>query len=324
MSPHSAIHGHELSAIVTEVREYAGFLNKMPISAVRKFFDPSDPVHGPGDDGAIVEVNGHSVVVCGEALSPPFVENDPYGSGIAAVLANVNDVAAMGGVPLGIVNTVVGPSSTTNEVMRGMVDAAAMYNVPIVGGHLTEQSGPTSVSAFAVGHAERVLSMANVAPGQTVLFACFLGGTMRPDFPFFSSIDNQADRFANDIRVPAMAAAAGAAVAAKDVSMAGALGSLAMLLEFTGLGAEIDLERMPIPEDTDFLRWLISFPSYAFWLTAEPDNAKHCIEIFEANDLICAAVGSVSNDSRLLLKHGETNVELIDFAKEAVTGLWMD
>lgn len=324
MSPNSAIHGHELSAIVKEVREYAGFANKMPISAVRKFFDPSDPVHGPGDDGAIVEIGDHNVVVCGEALSPPFVEHDAYGSGIAAVLANVNDVAAMGGIPLGIVNTVVGPSSTTNEVMRGMVDAAAMYNVPIVGGHLTEQSGPTSVSAFAVGHAERVLSMANVAPDQIVLFACFLGGTMRPDFPFFSSIDNQTDRFANDIRVPAQAAAAGAAVAAKDVSMAGALGSLAMLLEFTRLGAEIDLGVMPIPENTDFLKWLISFPSYAFWLTAEPDDAHRCIEIFEANDLTCAAVGSISNDSTLLLKHGETSVELIDFAKDAVTGLWMD
>ena len=52
---------------------------------------------GPGDDGAVVEIlGGRSVVVCGEAIHPPFVAADPHGAGMAAVLANVNDLAAMG------------------------------------------------------------------------------------------------------------------------------------------------------------------------------------------------------------------------------------
>ena len=322
MGSASEIHGYSLATIAEEVRRYGGFTNKLPISQVRDYFDPTDPVHGPGDDGAIVHAGDQQIVVCGEALSPPFVEGDPHGAGIAAVLANVNDVAAMGGIPLGIVNTVVGPKETAGEVMRGMVDASEMYDVPIVGGHTTQQDGPTSVSAFAVGHAEGVLSMANVAPGQTVLFASFLDGVMREDFPFFTSIDNQANRFAQDVRVPAKVAAAGAAVSAKDVSMAGALGSLAMLLEFKGLGASIDLSAMPTPADTDFLKWMICFPSYAFWLTAEPDQAQNCIDIFEANDLTCAAVGSVSNDSILRITHKDEEAQLIDFSTEAVTGLW--
>ncbi len=322
MGSASEVHGYSLDTIVDKVRQYAGFTNKLAISQVRDHFDPSDPVAGPGDDGAIVNAGGQNVVVCGEALSPPFVGQDPHGAGIAAVLANVNDVAAMGGTPLGIVNTVVGPEETTAEVMRGMVDASKMYDVPIVGGHTTQQDGPTSVSAFAVGHAERVLSMANVAPGQTILFAAFLDGVMREDFPFFTSIDNQANRFARDVRVPAKVAAAGAAVSAKDVSMAGALGSLAMLLEFRGHGAVIDLGLLPAPANTDFLSWLISFPSYAFWFTAESDRAQSCIDIFEDNDLICTAVGSVTNDSVLAITHGGDRAQLIDFATEAVTGLW--
>jgi uncharacterized protein len=322
MTQSAAIHGYEIEAIVAAVREHAGFTNKQPISTVRTYFDTSDPVHGPGDDGAIVEVDGRHVVACGEALSPPFVGADPYGAGIAAVLANVNDVAAMGGVPLGIVNTVVGPAATTQEVMRGMRDAAVMYNVPIIGGHLTERPGETSVSAFAVGHAVEVLSMANVRPGQVVLFACFLDGVMRSDFPFFTSIAQQTERFAADVRVLAAVAASGAAVAAKDVSMAGALGSLAMLLEFRACGANVDLEKMPIPADTDFVRWLISFPSYAFWLTAEPETAQACIEQFAAADLVCVAVGEVSNGSSLTLSVGSDRRELIDLATESVTGLW--
>lgn len=324
MDRNPTINGYTLRAIVDEVRHYAGFTNKAPISGVSQFFDPSDPIHGPGDDGAVVEVDGHQIIVCGEALSPPFVAADPHGAGIAAVLANVNDVAAMGGVPRGIVNTVVGPAETTSEVMRGMVDAAAMYEVPIVGGHLTQQPGPTSVSAFAVGHAERLLSMANVRPGQTILFACFLDGHMRTDFPFFTSIEQQAHRFAADIRVPATVASSGAASAAKDVSMAGALGSLAMLLEFSGLGGRVDLDRLPTPADTDFLKWLISFPSYAFWLTAEPDVAQRCIDIFTEHDLVCAAVGVVASGPSLQIAFGDEQAELIDFDREVVTGLWSE
>ncbi len=316
------IRGYTLDEIVDAVRSYAGVSGKRPIGAVRRAIDTSDPVHGPGDDGAIVEIGDRSVVVCGEALSPPFVEADPYGAGIAAVLANVNDVAAMGGIPLGIVNTLVGPAEVTGEVMRGMVDAAEMYAVPLVGGHLTERDGPTSVSAFAVGDSPNVLSMANVAPGQVILLAAFLDGTMRDDFPFFRSIEEQRHRFAADIRVLADIGARRLAVAAKDVSMAGPLGSLAMLLEFRGLGATVDLDVLPVPDATDLLSWLICFPSYAFWLTCEATTADACIDAFHTADLVCVAVGHVNDGSVIELAAGGDRRTLIDFSRDAVTGLW--
>lgn len=322
MSETSNVHGYGLDTIVDAVRQHGGFTNKLPISTVRRYIDTSDPVHGPGDDGAIVEVDGLHIVACGEALAPPFVAADPYGAGIAAVLANVNDVAAMGGVPLGLVNTVVGPKAMLEEVMRGMRHAADMYDVPIIGGHLTERPGDTSVSAFAVGHAIGVLSMANVRPGQVVVFACFLDGVMRADFPFFTSIPQQTHRFAADVRVMAAVAASGAAVAAKDVSMAGALGSLAMLLEFRKFGADIDLTLLPLPADTDFLRWMICFPSYAFWLTCEPDRVDECLAQFHAADLTCVAVGHITESSSVMLRAGTQHHELINLDREAVTGLW--
>jgi selenophosphate synthetase-related protein len=322
MRARAEVRGYSLDKIVETVRHYAGVSGKGPISAIRASIDVSDPIHGPGDDGAIVEVGDHHVVVCGEALSPPFVEADPYGAGIAAVLANVNDVAAMGGTPLGIVNTLVGPAEVTAEVMRGMVDASKMYDVPIVGGHLTERPGDTSVSAFAVGEAPGVLSMAHVAEGQTVLFACFLDGEMRTDFPFFRSIDQQAHRFADDVRVLAEVSKAGAAASAKDVSMAGPLGSLAMLLEFKALGADIDLELLPVPENTDFLQWSICFPSYAFWLTCEPNTVEACRTIFHDADLHCEVVGTVTTDSIIRLSGGGDQLDLLDFRSDSITGLW--
>lgn len=311
-----------LAAVVDVVRRHNGLTGKQIISVARQFVDPSDPVHGPGDDAAIVEIDGRLVVACGEAISPLFVRKDPYGAGIAAVLANVNDVAAMGGVPRGIVNTVVGPRYVVTEVMRGMKHAAQMYDVPIIGGHVTESDGDASLSAFAVGEAKRVLSMANVRAGQALMLACSLDGTMRKDFPFFTTLERQGATLARDVRLLAGLAAKGSAVAAKDVSMAGPLGSLAMLLEFTRCGARVDMSKLPMPRGVDPMRWLVAFPTFAFWITAEPDGKADCVATFESCGLVCAHVGDVTAGGEVVLKSDDSRRLLIDLAKESVTGLW--
>lgn len=308
--------------VVAAVRRHAGVTGKESISGVSDHLDVTDPLHGPGDDGAVVDLSGARAVVCGEAIAPGFVGRDPYGAGIAAVLANVNDVAAMGGVPLAIVDTVVGRTEETDEVLRGVAAGARIYDIPVVGGHLTRHQGDPALSAFAIGEVRNPLSMAAVEPGQAVLLAACLRGRMRTDFPFFTSLEQQGDTLARDVRLLARAADEGLAVAAKDVSMAGPLGSLAMLLEFRRYGATIDLDRLPTPPDTDRLDWLISFPTYAFWLTTPKDRVAACQELFESNDLTCVEVGEVTTDSRLRLRGGDDEAVLLDLETESVTGLW--
>ncbi len=312
----------DLSDLVQRIRDYAGVSGKKAISGANRFLRRDDPLHGPGDDGAIVEMGGVKVVGCGEAISPPFFRADPYGAGIAAVLANVNDVAAMGGVPTGIVNTVIGPRDHTDAALRGIADAAGWYDVPVIGGHLTESADAYALSAFAMGQAEAPLSMAHVAPGQVVMMVACLNGRLREDFPFFTTLGSQRDTLGRDIRLLAEAARRGLAVAAKDVSMAGVLGSLAMLLEYRKLGADVDLERLPVPAGVDLYRWLISFPTFAFWLTAEPTQASDCIAFFEAHGLVCAPVGHVSDTTELALTQGSDTSVFLDFRNESVTGLW--
>ena len=312
----------ELASLVEVLRAHTGLTGKQPIRLVTDYVDASDPVHGPGDDGAIVEIGDHKVVACGEALFPPFVAVDPYGAGIAAVLANVNDVAAMGGVPQAIVNTIVASTDIAAEVLRGMKDASAMYDVPIVGGHLTQHDGEPALSAFAIGEVGEVLSMANVAPGQQLVFVCSLDGYMRQDFPFFTTLDNQGPRLARDIRLLDQAARAGLVVAAKDVSMAGSIGSLAMLLEFSRCGACVDLDRLPTPGDTELGRWLICFPTYAFWLAVPDDLVADCVEFFHRHELEAAAVGVITAESILALSQGDETATVMDLATETITGLW--
>src|SRR6185503_20781935 len=107
------------------------------------------------------------LIVCGEAMSPPFLKADPFGAGSAAVVTNVSDVRAMGGTPLAIVDMLVSPNSEhANTVLDGMAWASEKLGVPIVGGHLTLGHEP-ALSASCTGFARRPLRAGDARPGDT-------------------------------------------------------------------------------------------------------------------------------------------------------------
>ena len=310
-----------LRRVIAAYRNHAGMADKSSLGLVSAAFGPSDWFSGPGDDGAVVSVGDHRLVVGGEAMFPPFVEADPGAAGFAAVLTNVNDLAAMGAEPLAIVDTIIGPRPAAELVLDGMRDAAEMYDVPIVGGHLTIREGPAAVSAFGLGRAERVLSVRNVTPGQALLLACCTEGLMRDDFPFFASFEHRRSSMAGDVRLFAKIASSGACVAAKDVSMAGLVGSLAMLLEARQAGATIELGAIPRPEGVAIERWLISFPAYSFLLCAPEDRVDDCRDPFLARDLTCEPIGRIDDTGRLAISDAGASEVLVDFLNERPTGI---
>lgn len=311
----------ELDEVVRRFRDHPGRLAKASLKLVTDVLGPTDWVQGPGDDAATIARDGGYLLAAGEAIWPPFVEADPFGAGVAAVVANVNDVAAMGGRALALVDTIVGPEALARRALEGMGFASERYRVPVVGGHLTVRDGPPAVSAFVVGEATALLSSRNAASGQVLLLACSLEGTMRGDFPFFSSLAEREARLAGDVEVLPRLAESGACVAAKDVSMAGLLGSLAMLLEPTGAGVSVDLERLPRPPDVSLAEWTGIFPSHGFLLCASGGRARECAASFHSQGLACEEIG-VLDGSGVLRVHlrGQESV-LLDLAREGVTRL---
>src|SRR6202007_2594092 len=69
--------------------------------------------------------------------------------------------------------------------------------------------------------------------------------------------------------LPAVRAAGGVA-APKDVSMAGLVGSLAMLLECNRLGVILDLDALPVPAGVSLERWITCFPCLSFLMGVPP------------------------------------------------------
>jgi selenophosphate synthetase-related protein len=328
-----------LGEIVAATRAHPGLRAKNPIALVADVFGRSDWQAGPGDDGAVVEVRGTAataggpggapdevgatIVVGGEAMLPAFVQADPFAAGVAAMLTNVNDLAAMGAEPLALVDTIVGSEPVARRVLEGLRHASELYRVPVVGGHLTIHDGPPALSAFGVGRAERgrVLSVRNAAPGQRLLLAGSVEGSMRADFPFFGSFDARGGELAGDVRVLAEVAATGAAVAAKDVSMAGIPGSLGMLLECNGLGVTVDLDVLPCPAGIGLVEWLGCFPCVVFLVCSPEGREGECAERFHDRGLTAEVIGTLDDSGLLRITGGGETATVFDVRAEPVTGL---
>ena len=328
-NPNASNYGVELDGLAAYLRSHPALQAKGEIKLVSEVLGGGSWVHGPGDDGAVVPTRrqrgrggtADQVIACGEALLPAFVAADPYGAGVAAVLANVNDLAAMGATPVAIVDTIVGSAELAREVLHGMKDACEWYDVALVGGHLTVHDGAPALSAFGVGTAAAVLSTTHVAAGQSLVVAACTQGEMRADFPFFRSFDERITQLADDVRVLASVASSGACVAAKDISMAGLVGSLAMLLEWSRLGVTVDLEQLPRPPGVAMKDWLTCFPAYGFLLCVPQGREADCLAPFHARGLDAAVVGMIDKSGLLALRSGEVEVTVLDLTSDRVTGL---
>ena len=84
-----------------------------------------------GDDAALVPFGDGYLVICGEAISPPFLAAAPFAAGSAAVVTNIADVRAMGGRPLALVDMLVSPDEAHAEaVLDGIAWAARAARRP--------------------------------------------------------------------------------------------------------------------------------------------------------------------------------------------------
>jgi selenophosphate synthetase-related protein len=264
------------------------------------------------------------LLLAAEVIYPPLVASDPYLAGRSAILTNVNDIYAMGGYPLALVNVILAQNTeSAAAIMRGLRDGCARYNVALVGGHLTANSEYASVAACILGRAKKLISGFKAKPGDVLLHVTNLHGKFHPRFQFWDCSAHLADAdLRRDLAILPTIAEAGWCDAGRDISMAGLLGSMLMLLELSGAGAVVELEAIPRPAQAEdrLLDWLLAFPSYGFILAVRPEHTAAVEAAFAAQHITCAAIGQVTASQQVILRRGKTEAILWNFAKEFFTG----
>jgi len=223
-----------------------------------------------GDDG--VPLPGSDLVAACDAIIPSMVERDPEWAGWCSVLVNVNDLTAMGAAPTGLLDAVGAPTrSLLTRIVRGIAKASQAWRVPVLGGH-TQLGVPASLAVTAFGRTSSPIRAGGGSAGDTVRLTADLVGGWRPGH-HGRQWDSSSARSGDDLAELSTLVARMAPRAAKDVSMAGVVGTMGMLAEASGTGAELDVARIPRPADADMGAWLTCFPGYAM-LTADRAGAS--------------------------------------------------
>jgi selenophosphate synthetase-related protein len=111
------------------------------------------------------------------------------------------------------------------------------------------------------------------------------------------------------------------ATAGKDISNPGIIGTLGMLCETSKVGATVDLETIPKPDNVDFEQWLKVHPGTGYVFTAKTEKSEECIKVFEEAGLTAAVIGKIEAGSKLDIYDKSGKVTVFEFSKESITGI---
>lgn len=293
---------------------------------IRRFFDrrvtSPDVVVGVGDDGAILKPEpGREQIQVIDTLVEGVhfpVDSNAADIGYRVVAVNLSDIAAMGGRPRWMTLALTLPRRDEQWVAdfaSGLFEAADEYGVALVGGDTT--SGEAVVATVHItGDVEEggALLRSGARTGDTIFVTGtvgdaaagleLLGRGERDDFLIRRFLRPRA-------RIETGLSLVGRASAVIDVSD-GLIGDLKKLLDASGVGGELDIERVPISDavrshfdearQTHFA--LTGGDDYELCFTARPDMVGHIADL--------TAIGNVAGEQGLVCRRNGVIVDYDD------------
>ncbi len=313
----------ELSELVKSLQSFKGVSRKNSIENVTKTLGDVYNITGDvlldfGDDASAIDIGDNQVVLlAADGIWGDLMNVDPYWAGYCAVLVNVNDIAAMGGKPIAMVNIMaVDNDEIYDEILSGIVDGCRKFNVPMVGGHLHPDAEYNSLDVAIAGIASKdsLITSSGAKVGDKVIVAIDTDGRQYPGIPlnWDTTYEKDAKLVQDQIKIMQKIAEEHLPSAGKDISNPGTLGTLEMLLEASGVGASVELEKIPRNKDVDWDMWLRAYPGAAFVMTAPEENAQAIIDALSPYSFEVAVIGDVIEEKKLYLSSGDEKLVLFD------------
>ena len=241
-----------------------GILNKYVFEPLQKLAQRPETILRPklGEDCAVLEIQDQIL------LSVDPITGAASDVGYLAVHINANDIAASGGEPVGIMLTVLLPpyagEDMLDEIMSGVLRAAAETGIDLLGGH-TEVTGAVTrpvVSAAIIGRAKKAIATSSAMPGDELIMTKFAGleGTIiivreRTELAKKLDIYEAVIARAAEISIQREAAIAVefGVTAMHDITEGGVLGACYEMAQSSGNGVFLSLDDVPVLEETHIL-----------------------------------------------------------------------
>ncbi|MBU2970079.1 thiamine-phosphate kinase [Pseudoalteromonas sp. C2R02] len=255
---------------------------------------------GIGDDGAVVTVpeNCQLVVTTDTLISGVhfFPDMDPRALGHRALAVNLSDLAAMGAEPAWISLALTLPEADIHwleEFTAGMHEIAEYFNVQIIGGDTTK--GPLTISVCAKGTVPngKALKRSGAKNGDWIYVSGPLGDSgvaIEAQKGKHNLSPRQLEAVKKRFEYPSPRVAAGQvlrglASSAIDISD-GLIADLQHILDLSGVGAIIDVEKVPVSDvlkealtQDEYLPYALAYGDDYELLFTVPEDNKGMLEI---------------------------------------------
>ncbi|WNY23330.1 Thiamine-monophosphate kinase [Methanimicrococcus hongohii] len=325
--------GSDLQKLADSVKTFDGTSRKSPIASVSEIFKEVADAYGGcvadfGDDAAAIDIgNGDVILFAADGIWGRLIEKSPWWAGFTSVIVNINDIVAMGGRPLAMVDVVSSTDSETfKEIFKGMAEGVKKFGVPVVGGH-THPEGEKSLSVAVIGIAkkEHLIRSDSAKPGDLVIYAIDVDGRTGPNSPYsFESVFSKTPETIRKMyEAPQIIGQKKLATAGKDISNPGVIGTLGMLCETSGVGARIRLADIVIPNDPEITieKWCLMHPGTGFVFTAAAGKAEECMSVLRAGGMTAAICGEITANKKVIIENGLNSAIVFDFEKDKITGI---
>lgn len=208
------------------------------------------------DDAAVYRLNDTQALVATTDFFMPVVD-DPYDFGRIAATNAISDVYAMGGTPimaLALVGMPVDKLSpeTIGKILEGGQSICAAAGIPIAGGHSIDSVEPIyGLVVMGLVHPDRVRRNRDARAGDVLVLGKPLGVGVYSAAIKKESLDDYGYRqmiaITTQLNTPGKALGEVDGVhAITDVTGFGLLGHLLEVCRGSGLGATIDMARVPL------------------------------------------------------------------------------
>jgi len=308
----------EFADLIKKLRSFRGLTRKSALGEILEVLEEATY-----DDAGFLDVGGLKVVVSCDGMVETLVKSDPFLAGYYSVLVNVNDVVAKGAQPLGFVNIISSSSNETRrKVAEGIREGLKKYGLRLLKGHTHSDTSYDAVDAAVVGVTKNVLPSTAARIGDSLVMAVDVVGRFEPkgwlrtfDSTTMKSSREVLDRLGSLIEL----AERRIAHACRDISGPGVIGTTAMLCESSRVGAKINLERLPKPEDVKLEEWLVTYPGMGFVIsTSQPEK---CLSVLRRRKLTASIIGEITVDKEIWLSYGQECELFLDLKRESVFGV---
>ena len=319
----------DFKSLVKEIQEFKGVSRKSSIDNVISLLTEAYNVSGDvvidiGDDASAIDIgDGQVILIAADGIWGDIMNVNPYWAGYCAVLVNVNDIAAMGGKPLAMVNIMsISNDEIYEELLCGIKDGCLKFGVPMVGGHLHPDGEVDSLGVAIVGIAkkDKLITSFGAEVGDKIIVAIDLDG--KPHEMFALNWDTTYDKdeklVQDQITAVQYLAEHDYIKSGKDISNPGILGTLEMLLETSDKGAIVNLEDIPKNENMQWVDWLRSYPGSGFVFTASADYCEYIKHYLSRYSIQAEVVGEITDSNSLLLNYKGQQEEVFNQEKNPV------